>query len=93
VAAALDPWTGAVLWQVALPALSFAAPAVSRDVLAIAGSDGTLRLLAPATGTQLAELPLAEPSSGAVSATDEQLLVGTGAGPFLPGDSLVSFGR
>lgn len=93
VAAALDPWTGAVLWQVALPALSFAAPAVSGDVLAVAGSDGTLRLLAPATGTQLAELPLAEPSSGAVSVTDGQLLVGTGAGPFLPGDSLVSFGR
>jgi outer membrane protein assembly factor BamB len=92
VAAALDPRKGTVLWQTTLPAFSFAAPAVARDTLAVPGSDGALRLLAPVTGALLAELPLGQPSSGAPSVTDGAVLVGTGAGPFLPGDSLVSFG-
>lgn len=91
VAAALDPWSGRVLWETTLPAYSFAAPAVSRDAVAVPGSDGTLRLLAPSTGTLLAELPLAEPSSGAPSVTSRTVLAGTGAQPFLPGDSLVCF--
>lgn len=93
VAAAIDPGNGSVLWQTTLPAFSFAAPAISKDALAVPGSDGTLRLLTPATGAVTAELPLTEPSSGAPSVTDGSVLVGTGAGPFLPGDSLVSFGR
>ena len=93
VAAAIDPWTGSVLWQTTLPAFSFAAPAVARDAVAVPGSDGMLRLLAPATGALLAELPLGEPSSGAPSMTDGTVLVGTGAGAFLPGDSLVCLGR
>jgi outer membrane protein assembly factor BamB len=91
VAAALDPWSGRVLWQTTLPAFSFSAPAVSRDVLAVPGSDGSLRLLAPSSGALLAELPLGEPSSGQVSLTARKVLVGTGAAPFLPGDSLVCF--
>jgi outer membrane protein assembly factor BamB len=91
VAAALDPWSGSVLWQTTLPAYSFAAPAVSRDAIAVPGSDGTLRLLAPWSGALVAELPLAEPSSGAPSVTNRKVLVGTGAQPFLPGDSLVCF--
>jgi outer membrane protein assembly factor BamB len=93
VAAAIDPRKGTVLWQTTLPAFSFAAPAVSKDALAVPGSDGTLRLLAPGSGTLVAELPLNEASSGAPSVTDGAVIVGTGAGPFLPGDSLVSFGR
>ena len=93
VAVAIDPQRGKVLWQTTLPAFSFAAPAVSRDALAVPGSDGTLRLLAPATGAVLAELPLGQPSSGAPSVTDGTVLAGTGAGAFLPGDSLVCFGR
>jgi outer membrane protein assembly factor BamB len=93
VAAAIDPGKGSVLWQTTLPAFSFAAPAIAKDALAVPGSDGTLRLLGPATGAVTAELSLTEPSSGAPSVTDGSVLVGTGAGPFLPGDSLVSFGR
>jgi PQQ-like domain len=93
VAAALDPRSGQVSWQATLPAFSFAAPAVSRDAVAVPGSDGFLRLLAPTTGALLAELPLAEPSSGAPSVTDGMVLVGTGAGAFLPGTSLVCFTR
>ena len=93
VAAAIDPGKGSVLWQTTLPAFSFAAPAIAKDALAVPGSDGTLRLLAPDTGAVTAELSLTEPSSGAPSVSDGSVLVGTGAGPFLPGDSLVSFGR
>ena len=93
VAAAIDPGKGGVLWQTTLPAFSFAAPAIAKDALAVPGSDGTLRLLAPDTGAVTAELSLTEPSSGAPSVSDGSVLVGTGAGPFLPGDSLVSFGR
>jgi outer membrane protein assembly factor BamB len=92
VAAALDPWSGRVLWQTTLPAFSFAPPAVARDAVAVPGSDGALRLLSPATGALLAELPLGEPSSGGPSVTDGTVLVGTGAGAFLPGDSLIRFG-
>jgi hypothetical protein len=65
VAAALDPWSGRVLSQSTLPAFSFAPPAIARDAVAVPGSDGTLRLLEPATGALQAELPLCEPSSGA----------------------------
>jgi outer membrane protein assembly factor BamB len=91
VAVALDPPTGHVLWKTTLPAFSFAAPAVSDDAVAVPGSDGTLRLLAPADGKLLSALPLVEPSSGAPSVTNRTVIVGTGAGPFLPGDSLISF--
>jgi hypothetical protein len=91
VAAAIDPWKGTVLWQTTLPAFSFAAPAVAKDAIAVPGRDGTLRLLAPTTGALLAELPLSEPSSGAPSVTSTTVLVGTGAGALLPGDSLVCF--
>jgi outer membrane protein assembly factor BamB len=93
VAAALDPGSGRVLWQRTLPAFSFAPPAVARDAVAVPGSDGMLRLLSPASGALLAELPLGEPSSGGPSVTEHTVLVGTGAGAFLPGDSLVSLGR
>jgi outer membrane protein assembly factor BamB len=93
VAVALEPGTGAVLWQTTLPAFSFAAPAVAGDAVAVPGSDGTLRVLAPANGELLSALPLLEPSSGAPSVTDRTVLVGTGAGQFLPGDSLIAFAR
>src|SRR5262249_55619417 len=89
VAAALDPATGRVLWRTSLPAFSFAAPAVSSDAVAVPGSDAFLRLLDPATGAVLQEVPLGEPSSGAVSVAPGIVLDGTGAAPFLPGDSLV----
>jgi outer membrane protein assembly factor BamB len=91
VAVALDPGTGTVLWRNALPAFSFAAPAVGADAVAVPGSDGTLRLLAPGDGQLLSELPLLEPSSGAPSITRRRVLIGTGAGPFLPGNSLICF--
>lgn len=93
VAVALDPRSGTVLWQSALPAFSFAAPAVCDDAVAVPGSDGTLRLLAPEDGKLLSELPLLEPSSGAPSLTRRRVLIGTGAGQFLPGDSLICFTR
>jgi outer membrane protein assembly factor BamB len=91
VAVALDPRSGRVLWRTPLPAFSFAAPAVSNDAVAVPGSDGSLRLLAPSDGVLLSTQPLAEPSSGAPSVSTGVVLVGTGAGPFLPGDSLISF--
>ena len=91
VAVALDPGSGTVLWQSVLPAFSFAAPAVGDDAVAVPGSDGTLRLLAPEDGKLLSELSLLEPSSGAPSITRRRVLIGTGAGQFLPGDSLICF--
>jgi outer membrane protein assembly factor BamB len=91
VAVALDPRSGSPLWQTTLPAFSFAPPAVADDAVAVPGSDGTLRLLAPDDGALLSALPLLEPSSGAPSVTDGTVVVGTGAGPFLPGDSLICF--
>ena len=91
MAVALDPRSGRVLWQTPLPAFSFAAPAVARDAVAVPGSDGSLRLLAPRTGVLLSTQPLAEPSSGAPSVSNGVVLLGTGAAPFLPGDSLISF--
>jgi outer membrane protein assembly factor BamB len=93
VAVALDPRSGTPVWETTLPAFSFAPPAVAEDVVAVPGSDGTLRLLATTNGALLAALPLLEPSSGAPSVTNGTVLIGTGAGPFLPGDSLISFAR
>src|SRR5262249_19555462 len=88
-AAALDPATGQVLWRTVLPAFSFAAPAVSSDAVAVPGSDGFLRLLAPDSGALLREVPLGEPSSGAVRVPRGVARAGTGAAPFLPGASVV----
>jgi outer membrane protein assembly factor BamB len=93
VAAALDPGSGAVLWRRALASFSFAAPAIAQDRLAVVGVDGTVRLLAVADGAPIGELPLGEPSSGAPAAAGGVLVVGTGAGPFLPGDSLLCLGE
>ncbi len=91
VAVALEPCSGRVLWQTSLPAFSFAPPAVAEDAVAVPGSDGTLRMLAPWDGQLLSELPLSQPSSGAPSVTNRTVLIGTGAGPFLPGNSLICF--
>jgi hypothetical protein len=48
-------------------------------------------LLAPWDGQVTSESPLSQPSSGAPSVTNRTVLIGTGAGPFLPGDSLICF--
>jgi hypothetical protein len=57
----------------------------------VPGSDGNLRLLAPTDGRLLSTLSLLQPSSGAPSVANRTVLIGTGAGPFLPGDSLICF--
>jgi outer membrane protein assembly factor BamB len=93
VAVAIEPSSGTVLWQTSLPAFSFAAPAAALDAVAVPGSDGTLRLLSPADGTLQEEVPLSEPSSCAPSVGAGTVVAGTGAAPFLPGDSLIFLKR
>jgi outer membrane protein assembly factor BamB len=91
VAAAISP-AGRVLWRNALPAQTFAAPAVGGDRLHVAGSDGTLRALDTAGGRIVAEAPLGGSSSAAPAIAAGHLVVGTGAAPYIPGDQLVCLG-
>jgi outer membrane protein assembly factor BamB len=91
VAAAISPG-GRVLWRIALPAQTFAAPAVGGDRLYVAGSDGTLRALDGASGRIVAEAPLGGSSSAAPAIAAGHLVVGTGAAPYIPGDQLVCLG-
>jgi outer membrane protein assembly factor BamB len=92
VAAALAPASGHVLWRTALPAPTFAAPALAGSRLCVAGSDGTLRVLDAATGKLVASAALGQPSSAAPALANGRLVVGLGAEPFIPGNSLVCIG-
>ena len=92
VAAALAPATGQVLWRTPLPAPTFAAPALGGSGLSVAGSDGTLRVLDARTGAIAASTALGEPSSAAPALAHGRLVVGLGAEPFIPGNSLVCIG-
>ena len=92
VAAAIDPWRARVLWQVTLPGVLLRSagrgegrrgdPRLGRHAAAARSGH---RRHARRVASERAEL-------GSPSVSDGIVLAGTGAGPFLPGDSLVSFG-
>jgi outer membrane protein assembly factor BamB len=90
VAAALDPLSGNVAWQTELANFTFAAPALTHDLVCVAQSDGTLTAHSKDNGTLVASADLGHPSTGVPATAAGRLVVGTGAEPFLPGDSLVS---
>jgi outer membrane protein assembly factor BamB len=92
VAAALDPQSGKVDWRTTLSSLTFAAPALARDLLCVAQADGTLSAHSTRDGSLVATASLGQPSTGAPAVAAGRLVVGTGAEPFLPGDSLVCLG-
>jgi outer membrane protein assembly factor BamB len=92
VAAALDPLTGNVAWQTELANLTFAAPALAHDLVCVAQSDGTFTAHSKDNGSLVGSMDLGQPSTGAPAAAAGRLVVGTGAEPFLPGDSLVCVG-
>jgi outer membrane protein assembly factor BamB len=92
VAAALAVQDGRELWRTALPAPSFAAPALAGRALCVAAADGTLRVLDADRGRILAEAALGDPSAAAPAVGHGRLVVGTGAQPYLPGSSLVCLG-
>ena len=84
-AAALDPRTGAVLWQQWLGGFAFAAPAVADGFLYSTSSEGTLTALRTRDGQVAATGALGNPSTGAVSLAFGSVLAGTGAGVNLAG--------
>ena len=92
VVAALDPATGDVAWRTTLPGLIFAAMAVGGDRVYVSTASALLYELDAHSGAILGAAPLAEPSSGAVTLAQGRVLVGTGAAPYLPGESLVCLG-
>ena len=92
VAAALAPEDGRVLWRQRFDGAAFSAPAVADGTVWIAAADGTLRCLRAADGAVLSSAALREPSACGPSIAHGALVVGTGAGPYLRGDSLVCFG-
>jgi outer membrane protein assembly factor BamB len=93
IAAALSPASGHVLWRRALPAQSYAAPGLAGERLCVPGVDGTLRFLDAADGSVAAAVALGQPSSAPPSLAERVAVVGTGAAPFIPGNSLVCVGR
>ncbi|MFL5911855.1 MAG: PQQ-binding-like beta-propeller repeat protein [Gaiellaceae bacterium] len=91
-AAALDPATGKVIWQRSLPGLVTAAPIVAAGIVYTASITGLLHALRADGGEPLGLALLGEPSSCAPAAADGRLVVGTGAAPYLPGDSVICLG-
>lgn len=90
--AALEPATGAVAWRTTLPGLIFAAMAVGGERIYVSTASAVLYELDALSGAVLGAAALAEPSSGAVTIARGRVLVGTGAAPYLPGESLICLG-
>lgn len=92
VVAALEPSSGDVAWSTRLPGLIFAAMAVGGDRIYVSTATAVLYELDALSGAILGAAALAEPSSGAVTVARGRVLVGTGAAPYLPGESLICLG-
>jgi outer membrane protein assembly factor BamB len=90
--AALEPRTGRVIWRRSLVGLSLAPPAAVGRSVVVATGFGTIFQLDGATGAGVENGTLAEPSACGPSSARGLVLVGTGAAPFLPGDSLICLG-
>jgi outer membrane protein assembly factor BamB len=91
--AALDPATGRVIWRRSLGGLVFAAPLSAGGTLIVPGAFGTVYEFDAATGRARDDGALSEPSACAPSSTRGRVFTGTGAAPFLPGDSLICLGE
>jgi hypothetical protein len=91
--AALEPATGRVLWRRSLGGLVFAAPLSAGGTLVIPVSSGRVFEVDAATGRARDDGALSQPSACAPSSTRGLVLTGTGAAPFLPGDSLICLGE
>jgi outer membrane protein assembly factor BamB len=91
--AAIAPRSGRVLWRRSIVGVSLGPPAaVGRSVVVPTGFASIWELDA-ATGAGRDDGTLAEPSACGPSSSRGLVLVGTGAAPFLPGDSLLCLGR
>jgi outer membrane protein assembly factor BamB len=91
--AALEPATGRVLWRRSLGGLVFAAPLSAGGTLVIPVSSGRVFEVDAVTGRARDDGALSEPSACAPSSTRGLVFTGTGAAPFLPGDSLICLGE
>lgn len=92
-AAALSPASGKVIWKRTLGGLAFAAPLSAGSRLIIPGGFGTVYEVDGATGAARDNGTLQEPSACAPTSSGGLVFTGTGAAPFLPGDSLVCLGE
>jgi outer membrane protein assembly factor BamB len=92
-AAALDPATGRVIWKRTLGGLIFAAPLSAGSRLIIPGGFGAVYEVDAATGEARNNGTLQEATACAPTSVGGLVFTGTGAAPFLPGDSLVCLGE
>jgi outer membrane protein assembly factor BamB len=79
-AVALNPSTGAVIWQVGVSQEVLAAGTLSSDVFVFGDAGGTLHIVRADTGAQLRTIALTGPIYGAVAVDGSHLYVPTGAG-------------
>jgi outer membrane protein assembly factor BamB len=91
--AALEPATGRVIWRRSLGGAVFAAPLSAGGTLVVPGAFGTVYEVDAATGRARDDGALSEPTACAPSSTRGLVFAGTGAAPFLPGDSLICLGE
>jgi hypothetical protein len=82
-----------VIWRRSLGGLVFAAPLAAGGTLVIPVSCGTVYEVDAATGRARNDGALSEPSACAPSSARGLVFTGTGAAPFLPGDSLICLGE
>jgi polyvinyl alcohol dehydrogenase (cytochrome) len=79
-AVALDPSTGAVLWQDGVGAEVLAAGTLSSDVFVFGDAGGSLHIVRADTGQQLRTIAITGPIYGAVGIDGSRMYVPTGAG-------------
>jgi outer membrane protein assembly factor BamB len=91
--AALAPATGRVIWRRSLGGLVFAAPLSAGGTLVVPGGFGTVYEVNAGTGRARDNGALSQPTACAPSSARGLVVTGTGAGEFLPGDSLVCLGE
>jgi len=91
VLAALDAASGEIRWLHSLPAFQFGPLSVAAGVVYLGLVDGRLRAWRANDGTLLWESPAAQPIAGGPAITRGMVLVGHGAGEFLPGNTLSAF--
>ncbi|MGH7856874.1 MAG: PQQ-binding-like beta-propeller repeat protein, partial [Candidatus Binatia bacterium] len=91
VLAAVEPATGEVRWSQRLPAFQMAPMSVAAGVVFMGLADGKLRAWRATDGEPLWESAAYSPIAGGPAIVAGHVLVGTGAGMFLPGRKLLAF--
>jgi len=90
--AAIDGATGDLRWIHTLSAFQFGPMSVANGLVCMGLADGKIRCWLAQDGSQLWESSTVDPIAAGPAIAHGMVLVGTGAGSYMPGKRLVAFG-